>query len=44
MFRIYGRRHGGDVHLRWFGIEPEGEFDVWFEGIVGAMGREKGEA
>jgi hypothetical protein len=43
MFRIYGRRHTGDVHFRWLGVPPEGEVDVWFEGIVGAIGSTKGE-
>ena len=37
MVRIYGRRIT-DVTNRWFGVPPEGEVDMWFEGVVGATG------
>ena len=34
MVRIYGRQID-DVGHRWFGVPPEGEVDMWFEGVVG---------
>lgn len=37
MMRIYGRRVT-DVGHRWLGVPPEGEVDMWFEGVVGAIG------
>ncbi|MFT4625440.1 MAG: hypothetical protein ACI8PZ_004108 [Myxococcota bacterium] len=37
MMRIYGRSLEGVDH-RWLGVPPEGEVEMWFEGIVGAIG------
>jgi hypothetical protein len=35
-FRIFGRRHDDPKH-QWFGVEPDGEVDMWLEGPVGMV-------
>lgn len=37
MMRIYGRRIT-DVGHKWLGVPPDGEVEMWFEGVVGAIG------
>lgn len=36
MFRLYARVVRG-APLRWFGVEPVNDVDIWMEGIVGAV-------
>lgn len=44
MHQVLGKRYPPGTPCRWFGVEPDGEIEVWFEGYVGGMGSGKGEA